>query len=108
MHWYRNLDEANKGTWDCEYCKKRKLDIPRNCQGKYSPTSIIINGDTLLTQCPLTLAKNECSEVYNLLKSTLMSEMGSGALPSQLLDELNIYFVYRNIINKAENSCRKE
>jgi hypothetical protein len=32
-----------------------------------------------------------------------MSEMGLGLPPSKLLEEPNIYFVYRDVIRKAEN-----
>ena len=62
----------------------------------------------MLTQCPLNLASPGCSEVYNLVKSTLMSEMGTGGLPSQLLEELNILFIYKEVIQRAENTSKKE
>jgi len=34
--------------------------------------------------------------------------MGTGGLPSQLLEELNIMFVYKDIILNAEGKCKKE
>ena len=62
----------------------------------------------MLSQCPIALASGECTEVYNILKSTLLSEMGGAYLPSALLEELNVLFVYRDIIQKAESTCKKE
>ncbi len=96
-----------KNTWDCKYCKAKRLDPSRNCQGKYSNTSIIINGDTLLTECPMSLASPECNLVYSIIKNTLMGEMGTSFLPSQLLNELNVLFIYRDTIQKAESACEK-
>ena len=106
IQWYQGLDEPNKNTWKCEYCKGRGLEKARNCGGKYAPASIIVN-NTLLTECPLTVAKSECSEIYNILKSTLMSGMGGSFLPSELLDELNVYFVYRDIVQSAESKNKE-
>jgi len=62
----------------------------------------------LITECPLTLAKASCGEVYKLLKMTLLSEGGTHSLPSQLLEELNVLFVYKDVITNAESSCKKE
>jgi len=54
------------------------------------------------------LRNPQCSSVYNITKSTLMTEFGSSALPSQLLGELNIYFVYRDVIIRAESDFDKQ
>jgi len=34
---------------------------------------------------------------------SLNSEMGCSVLPSQLLDEVNLIFIYSDIITRAEN-----
>jgi hypothetical protein len=49
------------------------------------------------------LRHRECSEVYSLIKSTLLSEFGCGVPPSKLTDELNIYFVYQSTICNGES-----
>jgi len=103
LRWYSSLDDATKATWDCSFCQGKKLDIPRNCNNKFSPCAIIINGDTLLTQCPLTVPPKECAEVYSVLKSTLLADMGTGCLPSTL----NVLFVYKDIILKAESASKR-
>jgi len=53
------------------------------------------------------LSNRECSEIYGLIKSSLISEMGGNILPSLLLNELNIYFIYKSTILKAENDFDK-
>ncbi len=102
------MSPESKDTWDCEYCKAKRLDSVRNCGNKFSPTSIIINKDTLLTECPMSLGySSECSTVYSILKSTLLNEMGIASTPSVLLNELNILFIYKNTIQNAEGACKK-
>ena len=56
----------------------------------------------MYTECPISyLFDQGCKEVYRLIKQTLLSEFSS-FLPSDLLNELNIYSVYREVISSAE------
>jgi len=50
----------------------------------------------------------QCSEIYTLIKKTLLSDFGYGAPPSIILEELNIYFIYKSIILKAESDYDRQ
>jgi len=79
------------------------LQKVRNCKGQQSGQQILLSKDLAFDRCPINAMNDrDCSEIYSIVKSTLLSEMGA-FLPSQFLDELNIYFVYKNTILKAES-----
>jgi len=103
LGWYRKLDDQQQETWNCEYCRKRKLDKIRNCQNKYNKTTFILTDKKVVTQCPISLLSTQPSNVYSLIKQTLANSMGIVALPSVLVNELNVHFVYRDIIVRTEN-----
>jgi hypothetical protein len=63
----------------------------------------MLSPELTIDKCPISeIKKPNCSEIYSLLKSTLLSEFGCGVPPSGLLQELNIYFVYKRVILSAE------
>jgi hypothetical protein len=65
---------------------------------------ILLSPDLSIDKCPISELFNPiCNEVYSLIKSTLLSEFGCGVPPSKLVEELNIYFVYKRTILSAEN-----
>jgi len=105
--WYHDLDSSAQATWDCGYCEKKGLKIPRNCKGQYGKTAIILSPEKMVDKCPIsTLDVPLCGDVYRLIKSTLLAEFSSFR-PSELLNELNIYFVYKNVINSAESDYKR-
>ena len=56
----------------------------------------------------MAMLKNvECSNVYSLIKSTLLSEFFS-CTPSDLLRELNVYFSYKDTILRAEGDFEEQ
>jgi hypothetical protein len=64
----------------------------------------MLSPDLTIDKCPISELRNpNCSEIYSLIKSTMLSEFGCGVPPSGLLKELNIYFVYKRVIQTAEN-----
>jgi hypothetical protein len=57
-----------------------------------------------IDKCPMSeLMDFYCTEIYSLIKNTLLSEFGCNVPPSKLLEELNIYFVYKRTIASAES-----
>jgi hypothetical protein len=79
------------------------LQESRNCKGQYNTAIIFLGPDLNIDKCPIGELFNPiCNEVYSLIKSTLLSEFGCGVPPSKLVEELNIYFVYKRTILTAE------
>lgn len=108
IKWFHSLEPSAKKTWDCDYCQKKKLVVPRNCKGKYGKTAIVLTSNKMLTECPLGRLNSLCGQIYSTIKATLLSEFGVGVTPSVLLEELNILFTYRDVISKAESDFNIE
>jgi hypothetical protein len=72
----------------------------------------MLSPELTIDKCPISELDNfNCNEIYVLIKNTLLSEFGCGVPPSKLLEELNIYFVYKTVILSAEadfNNIQKE
>jgi hypothetical protein len=82
--------------------------VARNCHGKYNKTTIVLSPEIMYTECPISkLTNTYCSEIYLLIKQTLMGEFGAGVPPTALLQEPNVYFIYKDVISKAENDFKK-
>jgi len=103
IKWLESLSPETRKTWDCEYCASKRLQQARNCEGQYNTTAIMLSPDIVIDTCPISELKDPyCSEIYSLIKSSLLAEF-KGNTPSELLGELNIYFVYKQTILSAEH-----
>jgi len=101
------LSEDTGGQWDCEFCRKKKLDSARNCDGEGQAFIKIIYGHEF-RQCPLSAIDEESSRIVNFC---LLCEGGgfgsSRILPSQLLREMAFYLKIRSIILHEQRRIEK-
>ena len=102
------MDDNLKETWNCKTCRDKRMHIARNCNGQFNSTTIILSPSVYYTECPISKVRNNsCSVVYSLIKSTLLAEFASFK-PSELLNELNIYFIYKDTIAQAESDFKQQ
>lgn len=94
MEW---LNDGKDSQWNCEYCKSRKLDEYRNCNGNSESNFRIKIFDEIFNRCPISLIDNDAWEVANIILMCEGSGM-SGMLPSQVMEETNFWWNARNIV----------
>jgi len=108
LKWYHSLDSKDQETWKCDFCKKKKLHIARNCNNEFEETVIVLTNNYFVKQCPLSKLNPIYGEVYSILKMTLNSEMGFSLSPIELLKIPNKWFDYSEKLNKAENDFDRD
>ena len=110
LNWYWDLPPEQQRTWDCNYCKSKKLEKSRNCYNRFEPTNIRLTGKTFCQQCPVSLIDSSAIAVYELINLSFNAGGmgGVGFLPTDLLAQPNIWFEYKHIISNAESSYKSE
>lgn len=105
MEW---LQDDKDGRWTCDYCKSKKLEFARNCDGKGDSDFKIKLYYEIFNRCPLNIADDDAWEVVNIV---LMAEGGgmgvSRIMPSQIMDETNFWWNVRSVIIGEQNKIEK-
>lgn len=105
---YRAADKlSSAATFDCKTCMEKGLQDRRNCDGeKTNPNFKVVIGSMQFDQCPLAIPSQEARTVVQLILTS--EETNIPIVGTCLLDQTQVFFDYRGIINDERFECQKE